>query len=328
MTKAFNWGVIGPGLIAERFAQSLPYVEGACLYAVASRSSERAEQFARTYSANRTYSDYDDLVQDTHVDAVYIATPHRFHYQQIKLCLEAGKSVLCEKPLTVNAKEAQELVALAQSKGVFLMEAMWSPFLPVFQQLSAWVESGQIGKIKLMQSSFGFAVDRDPNGRYLNHDVAGGVLLDMGVYNVALSQWLVRRYPEQVLAQGYIGETRVDEMISATLDYGDGVASQFICSFQSQLPNTFTLCGTLGSITVHPFFWDNGEITLETLSGHKETKRLPFRGRGFEYEIEHAQACIQLGAVESPMIDFELTLQTQKIMDEIRLQIGLRYDFE
>lgn len=323
-----RWGLIGPGLIAERFASSLAFVEGGSLYVVASRDAARATQFAAKHSAEHAYESYTDLVADKQVDAVYICTPHRFHYQQIKMCLLAGKPVLCEKPLTVNAKEAKELVALAKSKGVFLMEAMWTPFLPVYQQMSTWLGGGRIGDIKSMQSSFGFAVARDEGGRYLNHSVAGGVLLDMGMYNVAISQWLMGRKPLQVQAQGLIGPTRVDEMVSAQLNYGSGVVSQFICSFQSQLSNTFVVCGSLGRITVHPYFWDNGSISLEMHDGHTETKTLPFRGAGFEYEIEHAQACIAKGLIESPIIKFELSLQTLEILDDIRNQIGMLYDFE
>ncbi|MBU2987681.1 Gfo/Idh/MocA family oxidoreductase [Saccharophagus degradans] len=328
MKKACRWGLIGPGLIAERFAKSLTFVEGASLYAVASRDAERASTFAAKHSVAKAYHNYTDLVADKQVDAVYICTPHRFHYQQIKMCLLAGKPVLCEKPLTVNAAEAKELMALAKSAGVFLMEAMWTPFLPVYQQLSAWLAEGCIGDIKSMQSSFGFAVARQASGRYLNHDVAGGVLLDMGMYNVAISQWLMKRKPEVIQAQGLIGSTRVDEMVSAQLNYGAGVVSQFICSFQSQLSNTFSVCGSLGRITVQPYFWDNGSISLELNSGRAETKTLPFRGAGFEYEIEHAQECIEKGLIESPIIKFELSLQTLEVMDEIRAQIGMIYDFE
>lgn len=328
MADTVNWGLIGPGLIAERFARSTEHADGAVLYGVASRSEARAQSFAKAHGAVRFYSGYSELIEDESIDVIYISTPHRFHYEQIKMCLEAGKPVLCEKPLTVNAAEAQELIDLARDKGVFLMEAMWSPLLPIYSQLSEWVAQGAIGEIKHIQSSFGFSVDRDPKGRYLNHDVAGGVLLDMGVYNVALSQWLLGRSPEHVFAHGLVGETRVDEVVSATLDYGDGVISQFLCSFQSQLPNTFVVCGTLGRIVVPAFFWDTQAITLEKQDGEIITRQLPFKGAGFEYEIEHVQSCLKSGLGESSLISHALTLQTQKVMDSIRSNIGLKFDFE
>jgi len=248
MEPLFRWGLLGPGAVAERFAQSLQAVNDAELAAVASRSLDRAQVFAKRFGSARAYDSYQALYEDAGIDAVYICTPHRFHYEQTKACLLAGKPVLCEKPLAINAQQGRELFALAHEQGVFLMEAMWTPLLPVYQQLKAWLIEGRIGNIVKLQSSFGFTIDRDPEYRLLNHNLAGGVLLDMGVYNVALSQWLINSERECITADGFIGETGVDEKISATINYSGGVCSQFQCSFLTQLTNDFFIIGSKGRI--------------------------------------------------------------------------------
>ena len=328
MSGIFRWGLIGPGQIAERFAESIDAVDGAVLHAVASRNGERAKAFANRFKAEKAYGNYGDLYADPAIDAVYICTPHRFHAEQAAACLLAGKPVLCEKPLTVNAKESNHLFALAQQQQVFLMEAMWSPFLPVYQQVKQWLDEHRIGDIRMMQSSFGFAMDRDPSGRWLNPELAGGVLLDMGVYNVSISQWLMNRMPNKIQAVGYIGDTGVDEMVAVNLDYGDGVVSQFQCQFQSQLSNDFWIYGSQGRIQIEPFFWDNGGVQLITQEQQETRLQLPFRARGFEYQIEHAMDCIRSGKIASDVISFDHTRATMEIMDMIRAQINLRYSFE
>lgn len=169
--RPFRWGILGPGRIAHRFAQDLQVVEGATLQAVASRSAARARDFADLYGATAAYDSDEALAADPAVDAVYIATPHRFHFDQTRLCLEAGKPVLCEKPFTVNAAQARALIPLAQAKGLFMMEALWSRFLPVYRQVRAWLDEGEIGEIKLVVSTFCFQPERDPSDRKFNPDL-------------------------------------------------------------------------------------------------------------------------------------------------------------
>jgi len=185
-----RWGIIGPGRIAHTFAKAAAVVDGAVLHAVASRDADRSRQFAGQYQIPRVYDSYEALAADPEVDAVYIATPHRYHREQALLCLEAGKAVLCEKPLTVNAAETRALIDLAHKKQVFLMEALWSRYLPIYSHVRDWLDSGLIGDVELIQSTLGFAMTRDPNDRLLKHELAGGALLDLGVYNIAMSQWV------------------------------------------------------------------------------------------------------------------------------------------
>ncbi len=217
MNPIFNWGVIGPGRIAHNFGKALPALPHSCLAAVASRSPERALAFADLYQGDTTFIDYDDLLADTLVDAVYIATPDIFHFDLINQCNLAGKPVLCEKPLTVTAAQAAELHTLAHDHQVFLMEALWSKFLPAWQQVRRWLDEERIGKLQFIQSSFGFPVERNPEDRLLNLDLAGGVQLDMGTYNVAMSQFVMGRDPVRVICDGLVGETGVDERNIAIL---------------------------------------------------------------------------------------------------------------
>jgi predicted dehydrogenase len=322
-----RWGILGPGRIAHRFAQALEVVDGARLQAVASRSAERAGEFAREYGAPAAYGSDEALAADPNVDAVYIATPHRFHHAQARLCLEAGKPVLCEKPLTVNAAEAEDLIRLARAKRVFLMEALWSRCLPVYRQVRTWLDAGAIGDIRLVSSTFCFQPERDPADRKFNHDLAGGGLLDLGVYNVALSQWAIGADPIAISAKGQIGDTGVDEMTAATMVYPGDVMAQFTCSLLFDAANDLTIYGTRGFVRLHPDFWGSTQATLAA-GGSKVLADHPFRRNGFEYEVEEAMDCIRRGRIESADMPLAATLANLRAMDEIRAQIGLRYSFE
>ncbi len=325
--STFRWGILGPGRIAHRFAQDLEVVEGARLVAVASRSSERARDFAQKYGAPASYDSDEALAADPDVDAIYIATPHRFHHAQARLCLEAGKPVLCEKPFTVNAGQATDLMQLAQARGLFLMEALWSRYLPVWRQVREWLDEGSIGGVTLISSTFCFRAERDPSDRKFNHDLAGGALLDLGVYNISLSQWVAGEPPTETRALAYIGDTGVDELTAGTMAYPRGVVSQFACSFLVDGVNEMAIYGTKGRIRVHPNFWEPTRATL-VVDGKERAVSLPFRRNGFEYQIEEAIRCVRSGKGESDTMPLAATLASMNTMDQIREQIGLRYSFE
>ncbi|MEH6605336.1 MAG: Gfo/Idh/MocA family oxidoreductase [Pseudomonadales bacterium] len=327
MKDNFRWGLIGPGRIAERFAQSLAVIEDAELYAVASRDQERAAKFAARFGAQKTYGDYADLLNDGKVDAIYIATPHRFHFEQAKLCLQAGIAVLCEKPLTVNAAETAELVALAKKHNVFLMEALWTRFLPIYSHVRKWLDTGLIGEVKSLNSSFGFCFPRDLDDRVYNHDLAGGALLDTGIYNIAISQWVFGENPESVQAMSSLAETGVDQHTSVNMAYSGGGYSQFTCSLLAEHANDFRINGSKGHIRIHPMFWDTAHATLVT-EDEEITISEPYRATGFEYEVEEAMRCIRAGLLESPGMSHADTLANMALMDDIRRQIGLKYRFE
>jgi predicted dehydrogenase len=318
---------MAPGRIARQFARGLQVIDGACLYAVASSSRQRAEQFTTEVgNVERIYTSYRELVSDPAVDAVYIANPHRYHHDSVALCLEAGKPVLCEKPLTVTARESQELINLAQQKQVFLMEALWSRFLPAWVQVRQWVEEGRVGEVRVMSSTFGVQIPREVDDRLLNRESAGGVLLDMGVYNVAMSQFIMQCDPEIILADGVIGETGVDERSSGLLNYG-GPVSVFTCNFQVNTTNDFNIYGSKGHIRVAPNFWEATAATLTLDTGEVEEFSQPFRATGFEYEAEEAMRYIQAGQLQSDVMPWQHTLGNMRTMDEMLTQIGMHYPF-
>ncbi len=323
----FRWGVIGPGKIAHSFAKAMEVIDDGQLYAVASRNADRAKEFAQEYGAPKTYASYEALVEDHDVDGIYIATPHPFHHDQAMLCLEAGKPVLCEKPITVNARDAKNLFDTSKSRGVFLMEALWTRYLPIYDQIRRWLDEEQIGELKLLDSNFCFRAPSDPKHRTWNHELAGGALLDIGVYNIAVSQWVFGDNPQSFSAHSLISETNVDALTASTMVYSDGQISQFTCSFLVDGANDFQIYGTEGRIRIHPNFWCATEATL-IKGDQQETKHEPFRATGFEYEIEEAMRCIRAGMLESPGMPHEDTFANMKLMDAIRAEAGLKYSFE
>lgn len=323
----FKWGIIAPGRIARNFAQGIEAIDNATLYAVASSDISRAKAFAETFGdAEKLYDNYDELIADPEVDAIYIANPHRYHYDCVERCLKAGKPVLCEKPLTVTAAETERLLTLAKTESVFLMEALWSRFLPVWQQVKKWLDDELIGEVKVISSTFGFNIPRNAEDRLLNLNSAGGVLLDMGIYNVAMSQFVMGRDPCKVLADGIVGETGVDERSSALLNYG-GPVSMFTSNFQAQTANDMTISGTKGSIIVDSEFWAARSATLTIHDGEVTTIEEPFRASGFEYQIEEAMRCIRAGKLQSDIIPWKDTLGNMRTMDEMLTQIGVNYPF-
>lgn len=327
MSAPFRWGVLSPGRIAHKFAQALEVVNDAVVYATASTEIDKARSFADLYAAPCAYDEYEAVLEDPDVDAVYIASTHNFHHAQARLALEAGKPVLCEKPLTVNADESMELIELARDKGVFLMEALWSRYLPIYSQVRDWLDSGAVGEVVTLQSTFGFKPEYDPKGRVWNPDLAGGALLDIGIYNIAISQWVLGQDPSEFSVASQIAETGVDEVDAVNLLYENDVVSQFICSIRNPLDNDFHISGTEGSIKIHGQFWNSEKASL-TQKGESETVEMPYFQNGFEYQIVEAQRCIEEGLLETPGMTHADTLANMELMDAIRSQVGVKYPFE
>ena len=325
--KPFGWGIIGPGRIAQKFADCVQALPDSTIHAIASRSASDIHRLTHKMHAETGYRSYEELVLDPNVDAVYIATPHRFHYENAMLCLSHGKPALVEKAFTVNAREAKSLVTAAKEKGIFLMEAMWLLFLPVYRQVQRWLDSRKIGDVRLVTSSLGFLARRDLEDRLLNPALAGGTVLDLGVYAMAVSQLVFQRYPNSIKAQGFVGETGVDEAISASLDYGNGNFSQFACTFLAKPSMQVEIFGGKGKITIHPVYVSSEQATL-TVNGREKTVQLPHRINGFEYQVEEAQRCIRVGKLESPLMPLKDTIDNLRVLDEIRNQVGVSYPFE
>ncbi|KXI27290.1 Gfo/Idh/MocA family protein [Paraglaciecola hydrolytica] len=324
----FQWGIIGPGSIANKFAEALVKSERGTLTAIASRSPERAQEFAQRFGVKQIYSQYSELMADPNIDIIYIATPHSHHFQLAKQCLEAGKNILLEKPLTINAAQTRLLIELAQDKGVLFQEALWSRFMPGFAKLKSLLQEGKIGKLQYIQSDIGFAFGPKPEHRLNNPLLAGGALLDLGVYSISLSQFLLEQVPDTIQAISHIGESGIDETTQVNMHYPDGQLSQFSCSIKAQCSNSMTLVGDKGRIHLPEHFWVGEQVQLWLDGKLVEKLNFPHQVNGFEHQIEESMSCIEQGKLCSDLMPHKDSLAVMRVMDEIRRQIGLRYGDE
>ena len=333
----FAWAIIGPGAIAHRFAEALHHLPGTRLYAVLGRDLARADSFAAKWSGEGAtpivMPDLATLLADKRIDCIYIATPHSGHAEIARQCLVAGKAVLCEKPLVPNLMQAQALLALASERQVFLMEALWTRFLPIYGVVQEWLKAHAIGKIHAIQSSFCFASQYDADSRLYNPALAGGSLLDIGIYNVAMSRWVIEQAlgtcpaPLSIHADAVLAPTGVDQRVTASMAFPGGITSQFICSFDTCADNTLRIFGERGSICL-PQFWEATQATLQRNGESPHVVHAALRINGFEGEIEESIRCIRAGLTQSPQMPHSETLAIVTCLDSIRQQVGVCYPFE
>jgi len=325
--QTIKWGILGPGWIAGQFTRDLKHAKGAEAVAVGSRTKEKAEAFAKEHGIARAYGSYEELVQDAEVDIIYVATPHPAHKDSVMTCLRAGKAVLCEKPFTVNAAEAEELVQYARERKLFLMEAMWTRYLPAIRKVQEWLAQGKIGEVRMMKADFGFRMGWDPKHRLLNPDLAGGALLDVGIYPISFASMVFGGAPEQVFASGYLGETGVDEQFSLIFTYSGGRTASMNGAVRVALDNDCTIYGTEGKIVISEFFVAKS-VTLQVYGSADEKFEYKGEARGFAFEAEEAGRCLREGRLESVTMPLDETLELMRTMDMIRAQWGLKYPFE
>ncbi|MCU0501234.1 MAG: Gfo/Idh/MocA family oxidoreductase [Anaerolineae bacterium] len=323
MTQTIGWGILGAGRIAGKFATESKLVPGTRLVAVGSRSAEKAEEFARQNGVERAYGSYAKLVADPEVDAVYVATLHPTHCEHTLLALDAGKAVLCEKPFAVTGREARQMIERARERRLFLMEAMWARFNPMTVQVRRWLAEGRIGEPRMMTIDFGFRAAWNPESRLLNPALAGGALLDVGVYVLAYASMVFGR-PTQIQAAAHIGESGVDEQTAMALKYAGGQIASLTCAVRTPSPQGARIDGTEGAIEI-PAFW---RAPVARLIRPKEDPVEATGDFGFQYEIAEAVDCLRAGKIESPHMPLDETLAIAETMDEVRRQIGLRYPFE
>jgi len=325
-TEPINWGILGPGHIAQKFAVGLQAVGGARLLAVGSRTQEKADAFADQFAIPRRYAGYEALVADPDIDVVYIATPHPGHREAALLCLEHGKAVLCEKPFTVNAKEAEEVIAVARMKSVFLMEAMWSRFFPAMSHLRQLLADGAIGEVRMVQADFGFRADIHPESRLFSPNLAGGGLLDVGIYPISLASMIFGQ-PSQVAGLAQIGATGVDEQAAIVLSYPGGQLASLTCGIRIETPHDADILGTDGRIKVHAPWWKPSKLTL--IRGEKATDiSMPYESNGMNYEAQEVNDCLRQGKTESDLMPLNETLAIMKTLDTLRGLWGLKYPME
>jgi predicted dehydrogenase len=332
----FGWGLVGPGRIAHRFADALRGVPGAHLVAVQGRDEGRARDFAERWGAPWSGTGLDALLARDDVHAVYIATPHAFHAEAIVRCIAAGKPVLCEKPLVTDAITAARLVALAAERRVFLMEALWTRFLPVYAHVERWLREGAIGTVQSVQSSFCFPGRYDPASRTFDPAQAGGALLDLGVYNLSMSQWVLARTAADgrcpavtgIHASAVIAPTGVDQRLAGMLHFDGGAVAQFVCGFDGLADNALAVHGSAGTVEVRGGFWSGSQAVLTRAGADPEPVHAPHAVNGFEYEVAEAQRCVRAGLLESPGVPHADTLAVTDWMDRLRALVGVRYPFD
>jgi len=329
----FGWALVGPGNIARRFAQALRGIDGTRLAAVVGRDAGRAADFAAQWGTQAWHgSDLGAALARPDVQAVYVCTPHPFHADAVRAALLAGKPVLCEKPLTPCAAQTRPLVELAQQRGVFLMEAVWTRFLPIYAQLRQWLAGGRIGAVRAMQSSF--HLDRPPRAplatdRRQSAALGGGNLLDIGIYNITAARIALPGVPVRAFdVHALLNEQGVDVQLQASLDFGQGRFAQFSCGWFADGPNQFVVLGERGHVVVHGGFWEATTATLNVGGAPPETVERPFRINGFEYEIEEVMRCVRAGLGASPLLPPAESLAVIELMDAMRARIGVCYPFE
>ena len=327
MPQTIRWAILGCGRIARKFAADLKLAEGAELVAVGSRSQENADTFARDFQASRSHGSYEQLVADPEVDVIYIATPHNLHYENTLLCLEHNKAVLCEKAFAMNAKQAAEMIAVARQKKVFLMEALWSKFLPHYQKMMEMLHSNQLGAIRSVLVNFGFAPTPPIPQRLFDPALAGGTMLDIGIYNVfmALS---VLGLPDEIEASMTPAPTGVDEQCAVLLKYNSGAMAQLFSTFSSNLATEADINGDKGRLRLTSRFYEPSTVmeyypervdSRQIIPVHKEG------GFGYQFEARHVNECLRQGLTESAVMSHADTMDLIRTLDAVRAKAGIRY---
>ena len=317
-----RWGILATGTIAGAFAEDLARVPDAELVAVGSRTPERAREFAARFGVPRAYGSWAELTADPDVDVVYVATPHSAHHAAARLCLEAGRAVLCEKPFTLDLATATDLVELARERGLFLMEAMWMRCNPAIRRLVELVAAGRIGEVRAVHADFGLA-SRLPAGHRLHaRELGGGALLDLGVYPVSFAHLFLGE-PTTIAAWATLSPQQVDENTGMLFGYGDGALATLTCSLVTDTPRVASVSGTEGRVELARGFFRPETLVLYR-DEHVETISVPYEGLGYVHEILEVHRCLGLGLTESPLVPLADTLAVMRTLDAVRAQIGVR----
>jgi predicted dehydrogenase len=322
--RTTKWGIIGPGRIAHKFAQGLASLPDAKLFAVASRSEERARDFAQQYKVPNHYQGYENIAINPEVDIIYIATPHTLHFANTMMCLENGKPVLCEKPFTITRRQLQRLVDTARGKKVFLMEAIWTRFLPTIRKVIEMKESGELGAIKAIYADFGFKAPVDHKGRLYNLDLGGGALLDIGIYPVFLSLLLLGK-PSAIKSTAVISETGADESCSILFQYDTGAMANLACTITAETPIEANIIFEKGRIRINRGWFAPSSLTFFDEDERKKNLTFKYDGNGYHYEAAEAMKCLEHGLSECPDLPLDFSLELMGLLDEIKKQCGIQY---
>jgi predicted dehydrogenase len=321
MDEPLRWGVIGTGGIARMFTEDLAFTDSGAVVAVGSRSQAGADRFGAEAGVERRHASYEALVADDAVQAVYVATPHPMHHANALLALEAGKPVLVEKAFTMNAAEARELVDAARGRGLFLMEAMWTRFLPHVAEIRRLIAAGALGELTTVIADHGQWFAHDPGFRLFAPELGGGALLDLGVYPVSYASMLLGT-PNRVLALIDAAFTGVDGQTSMLLGHPSGAQAVLTCTSGAAGPTRATIVGTDGRIETDSPFYAPGGFTFTPRGGEPVRHEATGAGRGMWHEADEVARCLRAGLLESPLMPLDETVAIMATMDAVLAQAG------
>ncbi len=319
-----RFGIIGLGKIAHKFAHDIALVEGCTLQSVGSRSSSKAKEFATHFQAPNYYNTYEQVTTDPDVDVIYIATPHTFHYENTMMCLHAGKAVICEKPFAMNEKEVKTMIKTAQEKKVFLMEALWTRFIPGTIKVKELIDRGTIGKINSISSNFGFAASQEPSNRLNRKDLGGGSLLDIGIYPIFISLLLLGK-PEKIHALAQLNMQNIDQHCLMIMKFKNNATASLKSDLTSKLPIETIIYGSKGKITMEEPFHSTRKLTIDLHHQESQIINTDLGGYGYTHEIKEVVNCLENNQIESPLMPHQLSLDLINILDHVRSQIGWHY---
>jgi len=322
-----RWGILGCGRIARKFAADLRLVADAELTAIASRNKETLELFAKDFPCKHLHNSYEALAANNEVDVIYIATPHSHHYEHTVLCLNHDKAVLCEKAFAINSRQAMEMIRTAKERKVFLMEALWTKFLPHYKKLQELLDQKTLGDLKSVLVNFGFKTSDKSPQRLFDPLLGGGTLLDIGIYNVFMTMSVLGK-PDSIEATMTPSPTGVDEQIAVLFKYNSGAMAQLFSSFTTNLPIQAEINGTEGNITLTTRFYEpSATIQLyRQVPGEKQIIAVEKEaGFGYQYEARHVNECLKKGLIESPVMTHADTLSLMEMLDRIRKKARIEY---
>ena len=323
MGKIYNWAILGCGKIAKKFSSDLKLLPNARLYAAASRDLSRAQDFANEFGFRKAYGSYEEMVCDSEVDVVYIATPHSHHREHALLSLNHKKAVLCEKAFAINRNEAFEMVDAARRNNTFLMEAFWTMFQPSFKKAMEIVHSGELGKLKMVRSDFAFNGPFDPQKRLYNLLLGGGSLLDIGIYPVFAALTALGK-PERLKTMVDFSATGSEESVSMIFKYRDGEMASLTSSFASFSPTQTEYWCENGYLVLNPRWFVPTNITLR--KNGEQFKEIPSEhkvGFGYQYEALHVMDCLDADKIESDRMTWQMSLDLMEILDRVRIDAGI-----
>jgi predicted dehydrogenase len=324
MEKKYRWGIIGAAHIAEKFAEGLKELPEAICYAIASRSQQKAEAFRKKNGFEKAYGSYEAMLKDPLVDIVYIATPNNLHFENTMMSLEAGKAVLCEKPFASNLSQVEQMIQKAKEKKLFLMEALWSRFLPSMQSFKQQMQKGAIGKPLLLEVDFGFKANYNPQSRLFDPELGGGSIPDIGIYPLFLALYLFGK-PESVQVTSVAAPTGTDMTTSILLKHVGGEISVLTSSFAMRLETEAKLSGENGSLRLCRMFHIPTKLMIRKEEGEEQEIAVKSVGNGYNYEAEEVMECLNHGKTESQRMPFSFSLDLIQLLDEVEEKAKLAF---